>query len=107
MKKLVLIAVLASAMFACNSNPSDQIVGTYIPKDAKKDKVSNDTIFIKKIEENKYTLIVSYWAGEEKRAKTMDAVLKDNTLYFEDNKPLKFNENQELSINGVLFKNLE
>lgn len=107
MKKLILTAVLASAMFACNSNSSDQIVGTWIPKDATKDKVSNDTIFIEKIEGNKYTLIVSYLANEEKRAKTMDAVLKDNTLYFEKNEPLKFNENQELSIKGALFKKVE
>lgn len=107
MKKLILTAVIASAMFACNSNPSDQIVGTWIPKDAKKDKVSNDTLFIEKIEGDRYNLRAHYWAGEEKRAINKEVVFKENTLYLPNNKFFTFTESEEFDIDGVLYKNLE
>lgn len=104
MKKLVLIVVVVSAMFACNSNPSDQITGTWVTKDAE---VNNDTLFIDKIDEDNFHLRGHLWNTGKKKVFAVKVIFKDNTIYLPDGKYLTFTEDQEFLIDGDLYKNLE
>lgn len=104
MKNHIFIAVLAATMLACNSNSSDHIVGTWVSKDPA---VSSDTIFIDKIEGERFSLRAHIWAKGKKTAFSREVTFKENTIYLPNDKHLTFTKNKEFVVDGNLYENID
>lgn len=95
----IIIPVIVISIFSCSQGKS-KIEGVWVNKNVR---TIVDTLNIKKVKDNSYSVILNSWKNGKKRVKKSSGQFVENVLKLDNKNVLILNEDNELVIDDEIF----